>query len=140
MAKTTSIPSHVLPLSKARIASARILSTTVVLAHSRGQVADHVNYLGLGSSKDWGLMEIVVEKDYTFVTNNRFDFLTLYKKEAFHAGLVVIVPNMTPTRQRELFNAVLDHIGSRELINTAIEVNFVRQRIECVEYSLPKNT
>ena len=31
VAKTTSIPSYVLPLSKARIASARILSTTVVL-------------------------------------------------------------------------------------------------------------
>jgi len=31
MAKATSIPSHVLPLSKARFAYARILSTTVVL-------------------------------------------------------------------------------------------------------------
>jgi len=31
VAKTTPIPGHVLPLSKARIASARILSTTVVL-------------------------------------------------------------------------------------------------------------
>jgi predicted nuclease of predicted toxin-antitoxin system len=109
----------------------------VALAHGRGQVADHVNYLGLGSSKDWELMEIVIERDYTFVTNNRFDFLTLYKKEAFHAGLVVIVPNVTPARQRELFNAVLDHVGSRELINTVIEVNFVRQQVECVEYAHP---
>ena len=54
-----------------------------------------MNYLGQGSSKDWELMEIVVERDYTFVTNNRFDFLTLYKKETVHAGLVVIVPNVT---------------------------------------------
>ena len=111
----------------------------VALSHGRGQVADHVNYLGLGSSKDWELMEIVIERDYTFVTNNRFDFLTLYKKEAFHAGLVVIVPNVTPARQRELFNAVLDHVGTRELINTVIEVNFVRQQIECVEYAHPKD-
>ena len=111
----------------------------VALAHGRGQVADHVNYLGLGSSKDWELMEIVIERDYTFVTNNRFDFLTLYKKEAFHAGLVVIVPNVTPARQRELFNAVLDHVGTHELINTVIEVNFVRQQIECVEYAHPKD-
>ncbi len=109
------------------------------LAHARGQVADHLNYLGLGSSKDWELMEIVIERDYTFVTNNRFDFLTLYRKEAFHAGLVVIVPNVTPARQRELCNAVLDHVGSNELINTVIEVNFVRQQIECVEYPYPKN-
>ena len=110
----------------------------VALAHGRGQVADHVNYLGLGSSKDWELMEIVIERDYTFVTNNQFDFLTLYKKEAFHAGLVVIVPNVTPARQRELFNAVLDHVGSHELINTVIEVNFVRQQIECVEYAIQR--
>lgn len=110
----------------------------VELAHSRGQVADHVNYLGLGSSKDWELMELVIDRDYTFVTNNRFDFLTLYKKEAFHAGLVVIVPNVTPARQRELFNAVLDHIGGRDLINTVIEVGFARQHIECVEYDYPK--
>jgi len=111
----------------------------VALAHGRGQGADHVNYLGLGSSKDWELMEIVIERDYTFVTNNRFDFLTLYKKEAFHAGLVVIVPNVTPERQRELFNAVLDHVGTSELINTVIEVKFVRQQAECVEYPYPKD-
>jgi predicted nuclease of predicted toxin-antitoxin system len=109
------------------------------LAHSRGQVADHVNYLGLGSSKDWELMEVVVERDYTFVTNNKFDFLALYNKETFHPGLVVIVPNVTPMWQRELFNAVLDHVGSRELINTVIEVNFVRQQIECVEYPYTKD-
>jgi predicted nuclease of predicted toxin-antitoxin system len=114
-------------------------TSLVELAHSRGQVADHVNYLGQGSSKDWELMEIVVERDYTFVTNNRFDFLALYKKETFHAGLVVIVPNVTPTRQRELFSTVLDHVGQRELINTVIEVNFVRQQIECVEYPYPKD-
>jgi predicted nuclease of predicted toxin-antitoxin system len=110
----------------------------VELAHSRGHVADHVNYLGLGSSKDWELMELVIDRDYTFVTNNRFDFLTLYKKEAFHAGLVVIVPNVTPARQREFFNAVLDHIGGRDLTNTVIEVSFTRQQIECVEYDYPK--
>ena len=111
----------------------------VELAHNRGQIADHVNYLGLGSSKDWELMEIVVERDYTFVTNNRFDFLTLYKKESFHAGLVIIVPNVTPNRQRALFNAVLDHVGARELINTVIEANFGRNQIECVEYTFPKD-
>ena len=83
-------------------------------------------------------MEVVIERDYTFVTNNRFDFLTLYKKEAFHAGLVIIVPNVTPVRQRELFNAVLDHVGSREPINTVIEANFAEKQIECSEYIYPQ--
>jgi predicted nuclease of predicted toxin-antitoxin system len=38
------------------------------LAHAAGHVADHVTYLGLGSSKDWDLMKLIVERDYTFVT------------------------------------------------------------------------
>src|ERR1019366_1308730 len=40
VAKTTSIPSYVLPLSKARIASARIISTTVVLARIIREIED----------------------------------------------------------------------------------------------------
>ena len=77
------------------------------------------------------------EHDYTFVTNNRLDFLALYGKKAVHAGLVVIVPNVTPARQRGLFNAVLEHVDSRHLINTVVEVNYVDQQIECVEYAFP---
>ena len=111
----------------------------VKLAHNRGHLADHVNYLGLSSSKDWELMDLIVDRDYTFVTNNRFDFLTLYKREGFHAGLVVVVPNVAPTRQQALFNAVLDHVGSREIVNTVIEVSFVREQIECAEYTYPAN-
>jgi predicted nuclease of predicted toxin-antitoxin system len=113
-------------------------ASLVALAHSRGKAADLVNYLGLGSWKDRELMDVVIERDYTFMTNNRFDFLTLYKKEVVHAGLVVIVPNVTPVRQRELFNAVLDRVGARELINTVIEVSLTQERIECVEYAYPK--
>jgi len=80
-------------------------------------------------------MALVIERDSTFATNNRLDFLALYKKEAIHAGLIVIVPNVTPARQRELFSAVLEHVGSRQLINTVIEVDFAGKRIECVEYT-----
>jgi hypothetical protein len=29
------------------------------LAHAAGHLADHVNYLGLGTSKDWELMAVV---------------------------------------------------------------------------------
>lgn len=106
-------------------------------AHASGHEADHVNDLGLGSSKDWELMAIVVEKDYTFVTNNRSDFLTLYGRASLHAGLVVIVPNVPPERQRELFAAVLDHIGARQVVNAVIEVDDLDSEIRCSEYSLP---
>jgi predicted nuclease of predicted toxin-antitoxin system len=45
------------------------------LAHAAGHIADHVTYLGLGNSKDRELVKLSVERDYTFVTNNRSDFL-----------------------------------------------------------------
>jgi len=66
------------------------------LAHEAGHTADHVNYLGLGSSKDWDLMKLILDQDYTFVTNNRTDFLALYGRTQLHAGLVIIVSNVTP--------------------------------------------
>ena len=39
------------------------------LAHEAGHTTDHVNHLGLGSSKDWDLMKLILNRDYTFVTN-----------------------------------------------------------------------
>ena len=84
------------------------------LAHAAGHSADHVNYLGLGSSKDWELMKQILDRDYTFVTNNRTDFLALYRRAQLHAGLVIIVPNVTPALQRELFQAALCFIGEGE--------------------------
>lgn len=108
------------------------------LAHAAGHEAHRVNHLGLGSSKDWELMGTIRQKDYSFVTNNRSDFLALHGQEPLHAGVIVIVPNVMPAHQRELFKAALDHIGTRDLTNTVIEVKYVKARIECLEYSLPQ--
>ncbi len=113
-------------------------TSLVELAHSAGHVADHVNYLGLGSSKDWQLMATIRAQDYTFVTNNRSDFLELHGREPLHAGVIIIVPSVTPVRQRELFTAALEHIGARDLTNTVVEVEYARNRIECSEYALPQ--
>jgi predicted nuclease of predicted toxin-antitoxin system len=107
------------------------------LAHAAGHAADHVNYLGLGSSNDWELMTLIVERDHTFVTNNRLDFLALFQRAPVHAGLVVIVPNAKPALQRELFKVALRFIGERELINTVVEVDYRGCEIECRQYSLP---
>lgn len=110
----------------------------IEVAHAAGHIADHVNYLGLGSSKDWQLMSVVLKEDYTFVTNNRSDFLALYDQESLHAGLMIVVPNVPPSRQRELFDAALKHIGKREPINTVIEVTYDGTQIRCSEYSRPQ--
>jgi Domain of unknown function (DUF5615) len=45
------------------------------VAHAAGHMADHVNYLGLGGLKDWQLLRVIREKEFTFVTNNAADFL-----------------------------------------------------------------
>jgi predicted nuclease of predicted toxin-antitoxin system len=99
------------------------LHTSLVrVAHQSGHVCDHVKFLGLSGHKDWQLMPRIRADAYTFVTNNRTDFTALYGKEDSHAGLVVIIPNVTPARQREMFQAALIHIGSRDLPNNVIEV------------------
>jgi predicted nuclease of predicted toxin-antitoxin system len=56
-------------------------TSLVELAHAAGHVTHHVNCLGLGSSKDWQLMATIRAQGYTFVTNNRSDFLTLHGQE-----------------------------------------------------------
>lgn len=81
------------------------------VAHANGYAADHVNHLKLDNSPDWQLLAVALEKDYTFVTNNGADFLRLYRRERLHPGLIIIVPNVAPVFQRELFAAALGHIG-----------------------------
>ena len=87
-------------------------TSLVEVAHGAGHLADHVNYLGLGSSKDWQLMATILQQDYTFVTNNRSDFLSLHGQEPLHAGVIIIVLSVAPARQRELFSAArADHLS-----------------------------
>ncbi|MGC9198905.1 MAG: DUF5615 family PIN-like protein [Acidobacteriaceae bacterium] len=114
------------------------LHTSVVrLAHAAGYAADRLTHLALRGAKDWQVMDTILERDYTLVTNNRSDFLALYNRAPVHAGLVIIVPNVTPLRQRELFQATLDHIGQGEIVNAVLGVEYCGDRIECREYSLP---
>ena len=114
------------------------LHTSLVrVAHSAGYACEHVNFLGLGGSKDWQLMAKICDEDYTFVTNNRTDFAALYDREHLHAGLVVIIPNVVPSRQCELFQAALAYIGGRDLVNTVLEINVAGASTICREYSYP---
>jgi predicted nuclease of predicted toxin-antitoxin system len=115
-------------------------TSLVELAHAAGHVADHVNYLALGGYKDWQLMAIIREREYTFVTNNRVDFLRLHANEPLHAGVIVIVPNVPPADQRTLFNAALRHIATRDLANTIVEVRYAGKQITCSQYLLPESS
>ena len=60
-------------------------TSLVELAHAAGHVADHVNYLGLGSSKDWELMATIRAQDYTSDKVRGFD--TLYTGKRIGEGI-----------------------------------------------------
>jgi len=115
-------------------------TSLVELAHAAGHTADHVNYLALGGYKDWQLMAVIREQEYTFVTNNRVDFLRLHGNEPLHAGVIVIVPNVPPAEQKTLFSAALKHVGTRDLTNTIVEVRYTVNRIACSQYLLPESS
>lgn len=112
-------------------------TSLITAAHSAGHTADHVNYRGLTGFEDWELMQVIRDEDYVFVTNNRSDFLELYAGEPLHSGLIVIVPNVAPPQQRQLFVAALEYIGARDLTNTGVEVRFVEGGILASEHELP---
>ena len=106
--------------------------------NAAGYVADHVNYLCLGGLKDWQLLPVIGEREFTFVTNNGADFLALFGKEPLHPGIIIVIPNVTPLLQRDLFKAALDHIGARDLTNSVVEVKYVGDLIKCSEYTVPE--
>ena len=112
-------------------------TSLVKVATDRDYEANHVTHMGMGGLKDHELMAKVRDKDFTFVTNNAVDFRRLFRKEPIHVGLVIIVPNVAPAIQRELFEAVLDYVGDRDLINTAIEVDLDGNDTEIKEYTIP---
>jgi predicted nuclease of predicted toxin-antitoxin system len=110
----------------------------VGLAHASGIEAMHVNHLGLSGRPDWVLAGRITEGEFTFVTNNRADFLQLFGKMELHPGLIVLVPNVVPTLQRALFRAAIQYLAGRDLLNAVIEVSLEGKTVRCVEYELPK--
>lgn len=98
-------------------------TSLVELATDAGHEVYHVNWLGLSGEADWDLMPRIIADNFIFVTNNASDFRRLYRDEPLHAGLVNIVPNVSPALQRELFAFVMaDLANGGEPINEAIEI------------------
>lgn len=83
-------------------------------------------------------MPRIVEEDFTFVTNNARDFRKLYAKEQLHAGLVIIVPQVLPELQRQLFSLTLQElVEGGEIVNEVIEVSLDGDEVVLTRYSLP---
>jgi len=115
-------------------------TSLVAVAQDSGHDGFHVNWLGLSGEKDWDLMPRIVAEDYTFVTNNARDFRKLYSREEIHAGLIIIVPQVVPALQRDLFTLILQEIaGDVELLNEVLEVSIEGDEAVLTRYSLPSN-
>ena len=114
-------------------------TSLVAVAQEHGHDCFHVNWLGLSGETDWDLMPRIIEEDFTFVTNNARDFRKLYAKEELHAGLVIIVPQVLPVLQRELFALILQDLAdTQDMVNEVIEVTLDGEHAVLTRYSLPE--
>ncbi|HTS49406.1 MAG TPA: DUF5615 family PIN-like protein [Bryobacteraceae bacterium] len=109
----------------------------VGVARAAGFESTHVNHLGLSGKPDWELADRIVKDEFTFVTNNRVDFIRLFGRMELHAGLIIIVPNAAPAIQRAMFEAAILYLSGKELINAAIEVSLDGESVKCIEYQIP---
>lgn len=103
------------------------------MAHARGYESSHVVWLGRSGIKDWDLMWVVLDGDWTLVTKNSYDFrgparapgsAGQYKEVELHAGLVCLngPPGMDLQMQRDLFASILDEIEKDgDLVNKLLE-------------------
>jgi predicted nuclease of predicted toxin-antitoxin system len=113
-------------------------TTLVAVAQDHGHECFHVNWIGLSGEADWDLMPRTIEENFTFVTNNARDFRRPYTNEELHPGLVIIVPQVVPALQRELFEAVLADLEPNEdLLNEVIEITLGGEAAEITRYTLP---
>jgi hypothetical protein len=110
-------------------------TSLVEVAKKAGHEGHHVNWRAWSGFKDHQLREVILREEFVFVTNNARDFRKLMGESELHAGLIVVVPNVAPAMQRELFERGLIEASKHpDLINRVIEVDSG----EVHTYELPK--
>jgi predicted nuclease of predicted toxin-antitoxin system len=96
----------------------------VAVAHSYGHDAGHVVYRGLRSAGDNELAKYANRHDMVFVTNNRRDFVKLYRNIELHPGLIIIVPSVELALQKQLFAGFLTSLSDgKDLTNCLIDIH-----------------
>ncbi len=70
----------------------------------------------------------------------RARFQETFGNEEIHAGLIIIVPQVVPALQRDLFTLVLEAVaGGEEVLNEVIEISIEGDEAVLTRYSLPAN-
>jgi predicted nuclease of predicted toxin-antitoxin system len=96
----------------------------VAVANSYGHDAGHVVYRGLRSASDNVLAKYANQHDMVFVTNNRRDFVKLYREIELHPGLIIIVPSVELALQKQLFAGLLSYLSDgKDLTNRLIDIH-----------------
>ncbi len=124
------------------------------LARDRGHPeSSHVRWIGKAGAKDWELLPVILDGNWTFVTRNSVDFRGPsdapgskgeYRKAPLHAGLVCLngPVGMDLDMQLELFEATLDALHEDDdLVNRVIEATIKDagdEEITIVRYALPQ--
>lgn len=119
-------------------------------AQQKGFVCSHINHLGKTGTKDWQLKRVILEGDWTFVTNNSADFRGPanqpgssgeYADVRLHAGLVCIdAPfGLNMDRQRQIFGFILDDLVQKgDLTNQVLQVDVSKDgRVQLERFALP---
>jgi len=113
----------------------------------------HIEWRGLSGKKDWELMPIIVNEDWTFVTKNSRDFRGssgnggLYANTDIHAGLICLngPVHMDLDMTVSLFEEALDALErDPDLVNAVLDITFIegrdggQDRVNIARYDLPK--
>jgi hypothetical protein len=119
-------------------------------AQRKGFLCSHVNHLGKTGTKDWELKRVILEGDWTFVTNNSTDFRGPanepgssgeYADVRLHAGLVCIdAPfGLNLNLQRQIFGLILDELSKNgDLTNQVLQVDVRKDgRVQLERFALP---
>ena len=123
------------------------------MARERGHgESSHVVWIGHQGIKDWDLLQVVLDGDWTLVTRNAFDFrgppaapgtAGQYRRAGLHAGLICLngPEGMDQDMQRDLFASVLDEIDRNgDLVNMVLEATLETadsEEITIDRYPLP---
>lgn len=98
----------------------------VPVAHEFGHEAHHVAHLALAGTSDRQLIPLILERDYTLVTNNAEDFRRLYRHLDLPAGLILVLGQFSRFEQQSIFRLVLKQLAETHLINTLVEVSWTK--------------
>jgi hypothetical protein len=113
--------------------------------------SSHVVWIKKGGWKDWQLKSVILEGDWTFVTNNAIHFRGpesepgskgQYAIVEVHAGLICLddPTGMDLDIQLRLFEEALKEVGDGDLINQVLEVSLTgNNKIHVLRYKLPSD-